>query len=221
MRLKTASIYLLIFLSQAVMFSVCYYLSYEHALNDFNKKAIVRNDNYVALEQKPVPTQVLAADDNQTQEVAKQPSDTILPTTKYVLETFDRKTNTLNTEELNPPAYLVGLTKEEVVDYLSDYMKDMSLSEHNKGLISFELLNFSSDRVILRKTYDEDSVAFRFLVVVEDGYVVVYYSDLKSIFNYTHIEAKNLSEDDRIKLSQGIYIKSEDELYSLLESYSS
>jgi hypothetical protein len=58
-------------------------------------------------------------------------------------------------------------------------------------------------------------------VVVKDGYVVVYNSDLKSVYSYTHIEAKNLPEEDRIALSMGIYVNNLDELYALLESYSS
>ena len=64
-------------------------------------------------------------------------------------------------------------------------------------------------------------VPYRFYVVVKNGYVVVYNSDLKSVFDYTHIEAKNLPEEDRIALSQGIYIDNIDDLYSLLESYTS
>jgi hypothetical protein len=56
-------------------------------------------------------------------------------------------------------------------------------------------------------------------VVVKDGYVVVYNSDLKSVYSYTHILAEDLPEEDRIALSRGIYVNSLDELYSLLESY--
>ena len=151
----------------------------------------------------------------------RQASEIILPSTRYIIELCDMKTNTTDIQESNPPGYLVGLTREEVLDYLESYMQDMTLSEHNKGLISYELVRFSEDEVTMRKTYNEDTVPFRFYVVVKDGYVVVYNSDLKSVFDYTGIEAAKLSEKDRIALSKGIYINSKDELYGLLESFTS
>lgn len=220
MKLKKASIFLLSFLSLTIMFSTCYYMSYKRALYEFNKNAIERNEEFIALVKEAVPTPLLT-DNNKTEEVTIQVSEIILPTTKYVLEVYDMNTDTLETQELNPPGYLVGLTREGVIEYLSDYMKDMTLSEYNKGLISYELLSFSDTMVVLRKNYDEDKVPFRFYVVVKNGYVVVYNSDLKSIYSYTHIEAINLPEEDRIALSQGIYVNNLDELYGLLESYSS
>jgi hypothetical protein len=160
-------------------------------------------------------------DTNDSLSANVQPSDVILPTTKYILETNDLKTGVTETQELNPPGYLVGLTRAQVVEYLTDYMNDLPLSEHNKGLISYELLTFSPDEIKIRKSYDADNISFMFYVAVKNGYVVVYNSDLKSIYSYTSIEAKNLPEKDRINLSQGIYIDSVEELYGLLESYSS
>jgi hypothetical protein len=221
MKLKKAYIYILSFLSMSFLFSACYFLSYQHALRNFNKRAIERNGEYESLIKAAEPTPLLAAEEDDSIAAGTQASNTILPSTKYILEIYNMKTNTLDTENLNPPGYLVGLTKEEVETYLSDYMRDLTLSEYNKGLISYELTSFSDKEVHLRKTYNEDIVPYRFYVVVKDGYVVVYNSDLKSVYSYTHIEAKNLPEEDRIALSMGIYVNNLDELYALLESYSS
>lgn len=221
MKLKKAYIYILSFLSMSFLFSACYFLSYQHALRNFNKRAIERNGEYDSILQAAEPTPMLAEAEQESVAAGTQPSDTILPSTKYILDIYNMKTNTLETETLNPPGYLVGLTKEEVETYLTDYMKDLTLSEYNKGLISYELTSFSDKEVHLRKTYNEDIVPYRFYVVVKDGYVVVYNSDLKSVYSYTHIEAKNLPEEDRIALSMGIYVNNLDELYALLESYSS
>ena len=219
MKLKKASIYLISFALLCVFFTACYYLSYQRALNDFNKKAIEnKKELYEALLEKTNPT----PDPEYNQEVeVLQTETTVLPTTKYTLEVYNMKSDTTESQVLNPPAYLVGLTREEILDYLADYMSDMPLSEYNKGLISYELIYFSEDEIIIKKTYNEDFLPFRFYVVIKDGYVVVYNSDLKSIYNYTHIEAKNLPEEDRIALIQGIYVNSLDELYALLEGYSS
>jgi hypothetical protein len=223
MKLKKASIYLLSFALLCVMFSACYYLSYMHALDEFNKRAIEHKDQLYALAEDTQPQPTEAAEDDNTQDsVSVLENDiTVKPETKYTLEIYDMKTDTLDTQELNPPADLVGLTREEIVTYLSNYMDDMPLSEYNKGLISYELIYFSEDEIIIKKTYNEDFIPCRYYVAVKDGYVVVYNSDLKSIFQYTQIEAKNLPEDDRIALSKGIYVNNKEELYSLLESYSS
>lgn len=221
MKLKKAFIYLSSFIVLSAMFSTCYYMSYLHALNNFNERAIERKDQLLALTQMAEPTPQ-ANQNNQDSVAANEKTEAIvLPTTKYILDLYDMKSGKSETSELNPPAYLVGLTREQVEEYLTDYMSDLPLSEYNKGLLSFELLRFSDGEIELKKTYNEDFVPFRFYVVVKDGYVVVYNSDLKSVYNYTHILASGLPEEDRIALSQGIYVNSLEELYSLLESYSS
>lgn len=228
MRLKKAYVYLLSFLILAVFFSGCYFLSYQHALRQFNRKAIERSNEFAALHEN-IPTPILAADsdiDNTTDanEIVSAgvlPEPVILPSTNYILEIYDRKEGVISQTEQNPPGDIVGFTREEVEKYLDLYMRDLTLSEYNKGLLSYELLSFSDKAVKLRKSYDADMVPYRFYVVVKNGYVVVYNSDLKSVYDYTHIEAKNLPEEDRIALSFGIYINNIDELYSLLESYTS
>ncbi len=219
MKLKRVAIYFGSFAMLCVMFITCYYISYLHALNNFNEKAVEHKDQLLALTQLISPTPSVS--DNETVMTNDEPDITVQPTTNYILETYNMKTEQTDTQELNPPAYLVGLTRDQVEDYLTSYMDDMPLSDYNKGLISYEMVRFSSDTIVLRKTYNEDLVPFRFYVVVKDGYIVVYNSDLKSIFKNTHILASELSEEDRINLSQGIYVNSLDELYSLLESFSS
>lgn len=233
MKLKKAYIFLLSFLALSVLFSGGYYLSYQHALRQFNKKATQRSDEFAALYDNALPRPKVGEDDmemdvaidntedDEILSVAVQAEPIIQPSTKYILETYDRKLGKLEQTEQNPPGDVVGLSRAEVEDYLDDYMRDLTLSEYNKGLLSYELLSFSDKLVKFRKSYDADMVPYRFYVVVKNGYVVVYNSDLKSVFDYTHIEAKNLPEEDRIALSQGIYVDNIDDLYALLESYTS
>lgn len=64
-------------------------------------------------------------------------------------------------------------------------------------------------------------MAFRYYLIVVDGEVVVYYGDKKTVYEYTGIETKNLSKDDRKILKQGLEVKDDEELYSILENYSS
>lgn len=221
MKLRKAYVYLLSLMSLAFLFSTCYYLSYQHALKNFNRRAVERKEELNSLLSATQPTASEDNAENTSVAAAAQASNKILPSTKYVLEIMNMKTGTAETESLNMPGHLVGMTKEEVEAYLTDYMRDLTLSEYNKGLISYELTNFTDKEIHLRKVYDEDMVPYRFYVVVKNGFVVVYNSDLKSVFEYTSIEAKNLPEEDRVALSMGIYVNDEEELYALLESYSS
>lgn len=221
MKLKQALLYIGSFLLLSLMFILCYYASYLHALNNFNKRATERKEQFhVLLEQED---ESLIEADNKNNDIVPAVQDVIkvLPSTKYILEIYDMKSDTTTRQELNPPAYLVGLTRQEVIDYLASYMKDLPLSEYNKGLISAELIYFSDEEMVIRKSYNEDFLPYRYYVVIKDGYIVVYNSDLKSIYRYTSIDAKSLPEEDRLELIQGIYVNSLDELYSLLESYSS
>jgi hypothetical protein len=233
MKLKKAYIFLLSFFGLSVLFTGSYYLSYQRALREFNKKATQRSDEFAALHDNPevrsgineydseIIEEVENNEDEESLSVAVQPEPIIQPSTKYILEIYDRHEGMLNQMEQNPPGDIVGLSRDEVEKYLDEYMRDLPLSEYNKGLLSYELLSFSDKQVKFRKSYDAEMVPYRFYVVVKNGYVVVYNSDLKSVFDYTHIEAKNLPEEDRIALSQGIYIDNIDDLYSLLESYTS
>ncbi len=221
MKLRKAYIYLFSLLSLAFLFSFCYYLSYQHALKNFNEMAVERKEELNSLLEAVRSAPDAKASEHESVAAAAQDSNTILPSTNYILEIMNQKTGTLESEKLNIPGHLVGLTKEEVELYLEDYMRDVTLSEYNKGLISYELTAFSDKEVRMRKTYDEDMVPYRYYVAVRNGYVIVYNSDLKSVFEYTSIEAKNLPEEDRIALSLGIYVNNEEELYALLESYSS
>ena len=54
-----------------------------------------------------------------------------------------------------------------------------------------------------------------------NGEIVVYEKDMDTVYMNTGIDASHLSEDVLAKLQEGIWVGSEDELFSVLESYSS
>ena len=74
---------------------------------------------------------------------------------------------------------------------------------------------------MLRKVYDQSTVPYQYYLVVERGYLVVYYDDQKIVYEYTGIEAAHLPEEDQVKLAYGIFLKDQSELYGLLQGYSS
>lgn len=235
MKYKKIATYFLTFSAIACMFTACYYFSYKQALRDFNENAIERNNDlikelqkqgYVTNAAKTASSDSSKAEKDSTKDdgkdiAASTTAATVLPTTQYTLQTYDMKTKNLTEESLSTPSFLIGLNREEVIDYLKDYLTDLPLSEFEKGLVSFELISFSADSVVLRKTYNPDSVEYKYFLKAVDGYIVAYYGDQKTVFYYTGVSTQDLSTSDRLQLEDGIFVKDLDELYSVLESYSS
>lgn len=61
----------------------------------------------------------------------------------------------------------------------------------------------------------------RFLLVSEDGFLLVFGSNRTEICLYTHIPISDFPESEREKLRQGIWFQAMEEIYSYLESYTS
>ena len=100
-------------------------------------------------------------------------------------------------------------------------MESMPVNEYLSGLVSYEIVSFSADKVVLRKTYNETKVENQFYLCKRGDFVVVYYSDLKTVYEYTEIRVDSLSEEAQQTINQGFYIKDSQELYSILEGYTS
>ncbi len=247
MKIKKAFIYLISFFSLSLMFSTCYYLSYKNALKQFNENAVEQNNELIlSLENNGLlqNKEQIGTDDTGTDTVNQEPilnaandtedinkddtsipvevtEDTILPTTQYTLQTYDIKNGVMDEEILPTPSYLVGLTRKEVIEYLYNYMQDLTLNEFEKGLTSFELMVFSKQNVVLRKTYNIDLVEDKYYLKSQNGFIVVFYSDQKTVFEYTAVSVEHLSQFEQLQLEEGIFVKDLDELYAVLENYSS
>ncbi len=145
----------------------------------------------------------------------------VLPDTKIILETYEKASGEFLVEETVPDAVLVGMTREQVEAELQKELKDMPVSEYEKGLVSNELITFSEDKVIIRRTYDRERLEYLYYIAVKGGEVVVYYSDHKTVYEYTGIQAVELTEEIRVALMAGIPVQTTEELFSMLESFSS
>jgi cbb3-type cytochrome oxidase subunit 3 len=65
----------------------------------------------------------------------------------------------------------------------------------------------------------EDS--YSYIILEEDGHLLVYYSDNMTVFFDSGISAGNLPESLLAELETGIRFSDEEELYEFLENYSS
>ena len=204
-----------------VIFSFCYMFSYQKALDKFNRKSTQQNTELVTYLEELTKGSKAGQRMQDSLGVYAAEDARVVPSTVYQLEVYDITTNTSTVERMNPPAKFIGLTREELIDLLAEEMKDMSLEEYQKGLVSFALISFSKDEIVLRKCYNPELVQYKYYLAIYDGEVIVYYSDKKTIYDNTGIQAEYLSEKAKAELSEGKYVKDEKELYSLLESYSS
>ena len=86
-------------------------------------------------------------------------------------------------EQLPLPGFMVGIDFRELTAYIRGYMESMPVNEYLNGLISYEIVSFAEDKVVLRKTYDETRVENQFYVCRRGEFVVVYNSA-----DYTKLE---------------------------------
>jgi len=218
-----------IYLSLAViavtaLFGLCYYWSFKTALLHYNKKAVEQNTEILneLLEYSGKSEKMLQQllGDGDTVEAATS-SETLRPNASYFLETCYLQSQTEDREQLALPGFMVGTTRKELLAYIDGYMESMPVNEFLDGLVSYEIVSFNADRVVLRKTYDEGKVENQFYVCASGGFVVVYYSDLKTIYEYTEILCEGLPPEVQLTLENGFYVKDAKELYSILEGYTS
>ncbi len=143
---------------------------------------------------------------------------------EYVLQTYyvnSDKDEHLSEQECAVPSEFVTLDKSGLKKYLAGYMEDMPVREYLDGLISYEIIEFTDDKLVLRKTYASDWTNNEFYLCDVNGEIVVYYSDKSTVYEYTGIKTKDIDEEEQVRIKIGYFVADEEELYSLLESYSS
>lgn len=215
----------LIFAGISALLGLCYYISFKNALNHYNKEAVEQNTRLLneILQYSGESEQLLQQLLNQSSEAetVNSSSETLRATASYFLETTYLQGQTEEREELAIPGFMVGLTRKELTAYIEGYMESMPVNEFLSGLISYEIVSFSPDKIVLRKVYDEEKVENQFYLCRKGDFIVVYYSDLRTVYEYTEIRPDSLKEEIRQAIEQGFYIKDAQELYSILEGYTS
>lgn len=141
--------------------------------------------------------------------------------TSVLVEVVDAVTGITTTEDITEKREYLGYNRKELKEHLEEELSQLPEEEAKKGLTGSEIVSFSNRRVVIRKTYDITSGAYLYYLAVQDGEIVVYFHDKKTVFEHTGIPVIRLAEEDRETLLKGIYVLSTEELFALLESYSS
>ncbi|HCT64619.1 MAG TPA: hypothetical protein DIC60_05055 [Lachnospiraceae bacterium] len=131
----------------------------------------------------------------------------IIPSTKMVYQYYYTEDGVTEVQEEEPPYFMIDLT----------------LSDISKYYPSWDIVSFSPKEVVMKKTIIGESEQ-RYVVGQKDGYVAVFYEEEQegiSLKELTGIPIDGLSEDEKMRLNQGIKVVGNDALARILENYSS
>lgn len=206
--------YIIFFFVLSACFVMVYYAGYYFATKQIDKNDAVKisnvNEDNPALNEDADPVDL---------------SDDIVITknTEYILESYDLASDTNKKETLEIPVDLIGLNREEVINYISKNME--KFNSEDKVVVNVQLISFSSKSVVLRRSYEsgsaEDLTEYKYWLKAVDGYIVVYKEDKSTVYFNTHISVSLLPEEEQKNLEEGKYIKNIHDLYNYLQSYTS
>lgn len=215
----------LLFAGISALCGLCYYLSFRNALLHYNREAVeqntkILNEILASSDENERLLQLMIKENEEVVQTAVS-NETLRANASYFLETCFLQSQTEDRKQLAIPGFMVGIDRQELTAYIKGYMEAMPVNEYLNGLISYEIVSFAADKVVLRKTYDENKVENQFYVCRKGDFVVVYYSDLRTVYEYTEIRTDSLNDEIQQALEQGFYVKDAAELYSILEGYTS
>ena len=159
--------------------------------------------------------------ENEPQIAVVAAEDTVKSSAKLIVETYNASDHTTQRKELTMPAMYLGLTRTGILEKLDDYMQNLAISDLEDGLISYDLMYFSPECVMLRKTYQPDEDFNKYYIKLSKGCITVFYSDKKTVYEYTDMDFNALPSDVAAQVLGGMDVKDEKELYDFLENYSS
>lgn len=186
-----------------ILFSLSYYFSYIKAWENYEQR------------------QIESQKEEQVYPAGNQEEAIVKPGATCIYQIYNTETGTMTEEEGYVTSEMVALKRADILLYLQDYMDHLPKEEEEKGLEAYTLTYFSTDKVVFQKSYNPNKASYMYYIVVENNIVVVYYTDWKTVYEYTGIDARGLSLEEQKKLSNGIKVRDNAELYSILEDYSS
>ena len=205
--------YLTYFVALAMTFAVLYYGSYYYALKYMTSDNIITKDKL----QEDNPAVDYMNREQDLNEVNAEQENIISNRTNYVEESYNMDTDELQKETMTPPAEVLGYNRQQLIDYLTTYMS----KNKDETLVNIQLVSFSTDSVVVRKTVRTIEKTYNYYVLVENGMISVYKADKETKYFDTGIHLSEVEEKERQKLTDGFYVEDIRELYNYLESITS
>ncbi len=205
--------YLTYFVALAMTFAVLYYGSYYYALKYMTSDNIITKDKL----QEDNPAVDYMNREQDLNEVNAEQENIISNRTNYVEESYNMDTYELQKETMTPPVEVLGYNRQQLIDYLTTYMS----KNKDETLVNIQLVSFSTDSVVVRKTVRTIEKTYNYYVLVENGMISVYKADKETKYFDTGIHLSEVEEKERQKLTDGFYVEDIRELYNYLESITS
>lgn len=134
--------------------------------------------------------------------------------TTCIIQHYDLKTKDISQEIRAIPSGLLGMKREELITYLKESQELYGQDTEDQ----YTLQSFSQDSIVLRKKIKNDA---KYYLTEEDEYVVVYYGDRETVYEYTDIRIRNLPDKVKEEILEGKFVQDDHDLYSFLENYTS
>lgn len=233
---KKSIIYLITFM---FIGSIGFYITYRMTYYNLTKKDLLQkeklenqkkdSDNIKKTDTKSLTIETaepVAENQKQSQEdvleVDSKNQERINSSTKLVIQHIYKGDNHQEEEELIPPYYLINLTRNQLERYTHDYIENLTEEEKAKQLINFELVSFSSSKVVLKKVYNSNYQDYYTVYIDSQLNKIVIKNPDGSIREILNTPVSILPESERNELIKpGKKIYSEEELLQLIENYSS
>lgn len=139
--------------------------------------------------------------------------------TKIVIQNYYEKEEKMVEEEINTPVAFLEMTKEDMLSYIKEYLAQKS--QEYPDFVDFELVTFSNELVVLRKTFANSKQEDGYYAVNENGYVVIYYQNGNNYYDFTNIAVEKLPEIVQKQIKKGISFQNLEEVYDFVQTYSS
>lgn len=141
--------------------------------------------------------------------------------TLYIIKERNMATEDVVRTSTKLPAKYIGMTMEQFLESLKDYVANPPLKELERGFVNAELLTFSPKQVEVQMDYQYIQPTGSFYIVIYDNRVLVMLEDKKTVFQETEIDLSELPEEVQQDILHGLFIPNQESLYDFLENYTS
>lgn len=201
--------YIVYFIAIVSIFVLLYYGGYYYAINN------MKSDNLITKDEAQISNPGVKTDDYT--EVNNSESNVILSSARYIIEEYNSDTDELTKKEEKIPVDYIGLTREQVIDYLTIYVA----KNKDETLQNVQLVAFSPESLIIRKTVCNLTNIYNYFVISENNIIMIYNANHDKLFIDTGIDVSNIEEQYKEELKDGFYIETIHDLYNYLESITS
>lgn len=133
---------------------------------------------------------------------------------------FESEEETVESQNVNDTNY-VGMNFEQVQEKIDEMNQSPATDLLSAGFIEAKLVSFSSEKIVIDRTYFSKNMEDVYVLCEEDGHIVAKTPDLSETFATSAISLSLLPESVATQITNGRYYLTIDQVYDFFEAYSS